>query len=410
MATPVDPAEFFDPLNPVHVADPDEFMKASRKGCPVAKVSEHLYTANTDDVVRSVFDDTKRFSNRGNFSVGAEDVRFPFTVVTMADPPDHTVLRSRLLKSMAAARLRKLTPEVENIVRDAVGALPASGRVDLYADYVHFIPSAVLYALIGIPKAKWREVQTWSDAVVRVIPEPAHELPEFAALMGFLAKCVEERRAHPGDRHEDVLDNLCWADPGEVEMPALEVVCHIFQLVVAATDTTRALIANCVYRLLEERDRWEAVVADRSLLPNAIEESLRVDSPAQFMVRTAVEDVTLAECPVPAGKKVYLNIQSANHDENRWGEDSRTFRIDRPGATAHLAFGRGIHACIGAPLARIEARSAIGALMDAFPGMRLAPDAAWVKCGGAITRRVESVPVWLNGEQARSARQATRRR
>ncbi|MGI6871913.1 cytochrome P450 [Amycolatopsis sp. 3B14] len=93
--------------------------------------------------------------------------------------------------------------------------------------------------------------------------------------------------------------------------------------------------------------------------------------------------------------------QSANHDEERWGDDSRTYRAVRPDAAAHLAFGKGIHACIGAPLARIEARVAIEALMDAFPGMRLAPDATWVKCEGVLTRRVESLPVCLDGGEVR---------
>jgi cytochrome P450 len=116
------------------------------------------------------------------------------------------------------------------------------------------------------------------------------------------------------------------------------------------------------------------------------------------MVRSVVEDVTIDACPVPAGKKVYLNMQSANHDEKRWGDDSRTYRIDRPNASSHLAFGRGIHTCIGAPLARIEARTTIGALLDRYPGMTLAPNTQWVKCPGALTRRVQSVPVLLTGE------------
>ncbi|WP_063043401.1 cytochrome P450 [Nocardia pseudovaccinii] len=400
MTTTVDSDEFFNPLNPSHIPDPDGFMQASRRGCPVGQVSEFLYVANTDDVVRAVFDDTERFSSRGNFSVGPEDVKTPVTMVTQADGVEHDTLRARLLKDMAPARLRRLTPEVAEIVRKARVALPESGRVDLYADYVHFIPAAVLYALIGIPKPTWSEVQGWADAIVRVIPEPSDGLPEFGKLMGFLAQLVEERRSRPDDRHEDVLDNLCFAEPGDVDLPTLDVVAHIFQLVVAATDTTRGLIANCLYRLLENRSQWEAVVADRDLLPNAIEESLRVDSPAQFMVRTVTEDLTLAECPIPAGKKLYLNIQSANHDEKRWGDDSRTYRIDRPNAAGHLAFGRGIHACIGSPLARIEARLAISALMDAYPDMRLTDDATWVKSEGILTRRVESVPVWINGQDA----------
>lgn len=232
-----------------------------------------------------------------------------------------------------------------------------------------------------------------------MVPEPTDGLPEFGALIGFLVQLVEERRAQPSGQHQDVLDNLCFAEPDETELPTLDVVSHVFQLVVAGTDTTRALIANCLYRLLEDRHQWEAVVADRTLLPNAIEESLRLDSPAQFMVRTVLEDVTLAQCPIPAGKKLYLNIQSANHDETRWGDDSRTYRFDRPSAAAHLAFGRGIHACLGSPLARIEARLAINALMDAYPDMRLKANAAWVKSESAITRRVESVPVSIDGRE-----------
>ncbi len=125
--------QYFNPLNPEHIADPDELMHASRIGCPVGEVSDILYTVNTDSGVRQVFDDTKHFSNKGNFSVGAEDIRWPFTPVTNADPPTHTALRARLLKDFAPARLRKLTPRVDEIVQECLGALPESGYVDLYA-------------------------------------------------------------------------------------------------------------------------------------------------------------------------------------------------------------------------------------------------------------------------------------
>jgi cytochrome P450 len=396
-----EPDQFFNPLNPEHLAQPDELMHASRIGCPVGKVSDILYTVNTDLGVRQVFDDTTHFSNKGNFSVGAEDVQWPFTVATQADPPAHTALRARLMKDFAPARLRKLTPQVESIVADCLGALPKSGYVDLYADYAHFVPARILYALIGIPDSAWTDVQRWSDVIVATVPGPTHELPEFASLTGYLGQLVQERRARPQSRDEDVLDNLCFADPGEADMSTPEVMTHILQLVVASTDTTRALIANCLYRLLQTRMYYEAVLADRSLLPNAIEESLRLDSPAQFMVRSVIRDVAIDSSAVPSGKKVYLNIQSANHDEKRWGEDARIFCLDRQNPAAHLAFGRGIHTCIGAPLARIEARVAIGALLDSYPDMTLAPHAKWVKSPGALTRRVQSVPVLLTGEETR---------
>jgi cytochrome P450 len=379
--------QYFNPLNPDHVADPDELMRASRTGCPVGAVSDILYTVNTDSGVRQVFDDTKHFSNKGNFSVGAEDIRWPFTPVTNADPPTHTALRARLLKDFASARLRKLTSRVDEIVQECLGALPESGYVDLYAEYAHFIPARILYALIGIPNPMWNDVQKWSDVIVATVPEPTHELPEFASVTGYLGQLVEERRAHPDDRHNDVLDNLGFADPGEEDMSTLEVMTHILQLVVAATDTTCALIANCLYRLLESRKHWEALLGDRALLPTAVEESLRLDSPAQFMVRSVVEDVTISSCQISSGKKVYLNIQSANHDEERWGEDSREYRLGRPNTPAHLAFGHGMHTRIGAPLARIEAPVAIGALLDRYPDMTLAPDAKWIKYPAPLTRR-----------------------
>ncbi|MFD7011248.1 cytochrome P450 [Rhodococcus jostii] len=397
MTTFTESGQYFDPLNPAHTPDPDDLMEASRKGCPVGQVSDILYTVHTDSDVRQIFDDTTHFSNRGNFSVGPEDVQLPVTVITLADPPDHTALRARLLKDLAPVRLRKLAPKVSAIVEDCIRTLPKSGVVELYADYVHFIPARILYSLIGFPESAWHQVQKWSDVVVARLPEPAHELPEFISLTEYIGSLVEARRLSPNDRHEDVLDNLCFAEAGEQDMPTPEVVLHIMQLVTAATDTTRALIANCLFRLLDQREQWEALLADRALLPNAIEESLRFDAPGQFMVRSVVEDTTVGSGPIAAGKKVYLDIQSANHDEERWGEDSRTFRVDRPNASLHLAFGRGIHACIGAPLARIEARVAIAALLDAYPDMVLTADAAWVKCEGALIRRVQEVPVQLTG-------------
>ena len=401
MGTSSESDRYFNPLDPAHVADPDDLMRATRKGCPVGPVSDILYAVHTDAAVRQVFGDTTHFSNRGNFSVDAEDVQLPVTVITTSDPPEHTALRARLLKDLSPARLRKLTPRVDAIVQDCVGALPKSGRVDLYADYVSFIPARILYALIGIPQSSWNEVQSWSDVIVAALPGPAHELPEYGLLTRYLGQLVQDRRSHPDDRHDDVLDNLCFAAPAEADMSALEVIMHIFQLVVAGTDTTRALIANCLYRLLDHHDQWEAVAADRSLLPNAIEESLRLDSPGQFMVRTVVEDITIDSCPIRSGKKVYLNIQSANHDGERWGEDSRMYRFGRPNAAGHLAFGRGIHACIGAPLARIEARAAVAALLDGYPDVTLDPDAAWVKCEGPLIRRAQAVPVFLTGVQNR---------
>jgi len=389
--------KYFDPFDSGVTTDPDELLRASRNGCPVHQVNDTLYAVYTDRDVRQVFDDNTHFSNRGDFRLTPEDIDFPVMPVTNADPPQHTALRARLLKDLSPRRLRSMKPVVEDIVTKSVARLPQSGRVELYNDYIRFIPAAVVYALIGIPEDQWAQVQEWSDAIVAVVPEPVEAMPEFAGLTGLVGELARRRLIDADNRQEDVLDNLCFAEAAEAQMHLMEVVFHIVQLVLAGTDTTRALITNCVFRLLEQHEQWEAVVADRSLLSNAVEESLRHDSPAQFMVRSVTDGVAVGGCRMEAGKKVYLSIQSANHDEKAWGSDGQKYRADRPDATGHLAFGRGIHACIGAPLARIEAISAISALIDRFPNAVLAPDARWERTPSAVTRRIASLPVLLGG-------------
>jgi cytochrome P450 len=271
MTTSTGPDQFFNPLNPEHLAAPDELLHATRIGCPVGQVSNILYTVNTDSGVRQVFDDTRHFSNKGNFSVGPEDVQWPFTVATQADPPAHTALRARLMKNFAPARLRKLTPQVESIVRDCLGSLPDSGRVDLYADCAHFIPARVLYALIGIPEAAWSDVQAWADVIVATVPEPTHELPESGSLTSYLGQLVEERRARPGSRQAGVLDNLCFAESGEADMSTPEVMTHILQL--GARRDRYDAGAHC--QLLVPTARKSAALGGRPSRPLAVAECHR---------------------------------------------------------------------------------------------------------------------------------------
>jgi cytochrome P450 len=385
----------FDPHDPDHVRDPDRHLQTSRAHCPISTPQNGLHVLVKDEDIRLVLADPDSYSSKGNFRTGSDDSGTPFTLITSADDPLHGELRKRMFKNFAPARLRKLRPRVDAIVRSALDELPDHGEVDLYRQYVRKIPISVVYTLIGIPERDWSEAQKYGDVIVATVPAPVNKLTEFSSLMALLGGLVTARRRNPDDRHEDVLDNLCFAEPGEREMPDLEVVSHLFQLILAGTDTTRSLISNCVWRLLEDPGRWDAVAANRDLLPNAIEESLRRDSPAQFVVRSARTRGSLRGCPVEPGDKLYLSLQSANHDERRWGEDGDEFDSARADVTGHLAFGRGIHACIGAPLARIEGLAAVGALLDRFPHMRLSRRAVWTNVEGAITRRPAEVLVDL---------------
>ncbi len=393
----------FTPHDAGHVADPDDALEAARHECPVTQVSDVLFVVTSDRDVRALFKDSAAFSNRGNFTIGREDRNHAFPGITNLDPPVHTELRSRLLRSMAPKKLRLLGPHVARVIARTLDGLPLSGEVDLHKDYISHIPSAVAYSMIGLPEEYWSEVEVLADALVEAVPAPETTMPEYNRLMELMGQIVRDRREHPEHRRDDVLDNLCFAAPGEREMEDLEVVMHLRQLFAAATDTTRALIANCIYRLLEHGD-WARIVADRSLLKNAIEESLRFDSPAQFMTRSVVQDTVIGECPVTAGHKAYLSIQSANHDDAAWGSTARHFDITRQVAVQHVAFGRGIHSCLGAPLARMEAYMAVDALMDHYPRMAAGRRATWEKCDGLLLRRPREVWAQLVGETPAATR------
>ncbi|WP_433566712.1 cytochrome P450 [Nocardia sp. CA-151230] len=395
MFSPADSPKVFNPLNSDHFPEPIPHLRASRANCPVSTPRDGLHVFSLDEDVRSVLADTENYSNNGNFSIEREDVPLEFQTITNADDPLHADLRDRLRKNFAPTHLRTLRPWVEGIVASAIAALPDHGEIELFEEFVRVIPASVMHTFIGIPREAWSQAQAWGNVIVETVPGPLDVLPEFGQLLALLGSLVAQRKARPDERSEDALDNLCFPAPGEREMPDGEIVTHIFQLVVAGTDTTRSLIANCIWRLLEDPNGWDAVVRDRALLPNAVEESLRLDSPAQFLVRTVKSDGIVRGCPISEGDKVYLSLQSANLDEKTWGPSADRFDPPREGAAAHLAFGRGIHACLGAPLARIEAIAAIEALMDRYPTMRLSPRAKWVNTGGSITRRPEQVLVAL---------------
>lgn len=388
-----DGSEIFNPLDPRHNLHPEALLRASRTSCPLSQPRDGLWVVATDAEVRAVF--AGNYSSRGNFKIEPGDLELPHLPVTNLDAPEHAVLRKRLLRSFAPVKLRRLRPTVDRIVQTVVEALPAGGVVDLYSAYVEKIPAAVLYAFIGIPEDLWVETQANADVVVSHVPGPHYMLPEFGTLMGVINGLIAARRAHPDQRQEDVLDNLCFAEDAEEDLSDAQVAVHIFQLIVAATDTTRSLIANCLYRLLVEHQLWNRVLEDRTLVPRAIEESLRLDSPATFMIRTAREDEEIHGCPVAKGDKLYLSLQSANRDEMRWGEDAESFELDRPDVTDHVAFGRGAHTCIGATLARMEATAAVEALMEHHPRMTLKEPFRAPEGVGSLSRRASELWVQL---------------
>jgi cytochrome P450 len=384
----------FNPLIAEHIDDPDGPLAAARAQCPVSFPRPNLASVVTDEDVRHVLGHPEIYSNRGNFVIDGEPPDLIAEgVITTMDPPEHTQLRRRLLRWFAPARLRALQPEVERIVGKALAGLPAAGEVDLYESYVRAIPTSVVFAFIGLPERLWRDLEQWAEVVAATVPEPLDDLPEMGKIFATLNEVVQGRRAE-APTMRDVIDGLLYPRDGEPTLSDVDVIRHLMQLVVAATDTTRSMIVNTIHSLLTT-NQWHALVQERSKVPSAVEESLRFDTPLQFVLRTTNRDDSLGGTVIPAGTRVLVSLQSANRDERTWGPDAGEFRLERKGASAHLAFGRGIHTCIGAPLARLESTLAIDALLGSYPEMRLADSYRWEKERAPMMRRPTNLRVVL---------------
>lgn len=364
----------FDPFSVQDQVDAERTLAAARAGsgvtCPYPGVT--FVAGNTE--VREVLAGVDTYSNEYNFNLEpgpAPDEPDPMnTVIARSDPPYHTEIRRFLRRWFEPAKLRKLEPEVREIVGRAIAELPDHGQADLVGRLGRIIPARTVYTIIGIPAEEWDRLQALADELNANLPAPSPAL--IGQIVGIFLEVMERRRAS-GERRDDVIDGLVHpgAGPSYDKNAAAG---HLLQLLVAGTDTTTSLMSNVLYRLLEDRTRWDRVVADPSLAATAVEESLRRDSPLPFTLRTATTDTEINGCPVAPRDRIVLGLQSANWDESAWGDSALEFDLDRPGTAAHLAFGSGIHTCLGAPIARIEARLVIEALAERFPDLRLSDE------------------------------------
>lgn len=399
--------ESFDPFSSAGHADVEHRLRAARTGEAVSCPHAGVYFVADDAGARAVLADVEQFSNAYNFELQrgpAPSLSDPIGLITRSDPPRHTALRQFLRRWFAPANLRAREAQVRTIVDEVIAGFPATGLVDLAADVARIVPTRTVYAFIGLPPATWGTLQALADRSNALLPakDPAI-LGEF---FGVLAGVLEERRAS-GERHDDIVDGLLY--PGEdAPFEPDEATRHLYQLIAAGTDTTTGLITNLLYRLLEEPDRWKRIVDDPALIGRAIEESLRRDSPLQYTMRTAASDVRLGDFDVAPRDRVLVGLQSANLDEQVWGETALDFDIDRAGATGHAAFAPGIHSCLGAPLARLETRLTIEALARHYPQLRLADDFMLEFQPIAQVRALRSLRVTL-GQPAGQATAATMR-
>ncbi len=291
------------------------------------------------------------------------------------DPPDHTRLRRLVAAAFTNRRIQTLRPRIQEITDSVLDEMAGTAGVDLMDQLAFPLATGVIFELLGVHGAdKATFLRLSNDAVSGMIPpeELAEVVREFTA---FIRALIEDKRAHPDGALLSAL--IAVRDEGD-RLSDDELTATMFLLLIAGQVTTVDLIGNAVFRLLSERSRWELLRANRSLLPTAIDEFLRYDAPVEITgPRMTTEAVDFHGTEVPAGEVVVVGLESCNRDDCHFpnADDLDLTRADNQ----HLAFGHGIHYCIGAPLAKLEADIALTSLMDRFPDLALAEAAEAVE-------------------------------
>jgi cytochrome P450 len=377
-------------LDPAHADDPYPRYEQWRSGRPVWPVGELFVVtshAACDAALRDVrlghaeADTGRRVISRaagGEPAGGAPELRRRSFL--MMNPPDHTRLRRLVSRAFTPATVQRLAPRIAEITASWLATAGAGGPVDLITTLAAPLPVAVISELLGIPPGDRPMLVDWSDALARGL-DPAFLLPadevrrqerareEFA---GYLAGLLRQRRARPG---ADLLSALVEGHDSGDQLTEAELVSTCVLLLVAGHETTTGLIGMGALALARRPQEFAKLRARPELARRAVEEFLRYDSPVQLTARFALDDSTLAGTSVPAGSAVLLLLGAANRDPGLC-PDPDEVRVDRE-PTRHLAFGHGIHFCLGAPLARLEAQIVFRALAEHCTGIALDGAPEW---------------------------------
>lgn len=298
------------------------------------------------------------------------------------DPPQHTKLRALISRAFTPRMIANLESRIRQLSRELLNAVIERGEMDLATDYSIPLPMKVIAQMIGIPVEDWSRFNHWSDVILRLSytrsggPDAAQASADFTAVSvemnGYLTDMIAQRRSAPTD---DLLTKLIEAEVDGERLSQAEILGFFQLLLVGGQETTTNLINNAMLCLLEDPDQLTGLRATPELLPSAIEEVLRYRSPLQWVMRTPRRDIEMHGQTIPAGKLVLSVVGSANRDPRQFANPDR-FDITR-NPNPHIAFGHGIHSCLGAALSRMEARIALTDLLERMPHIELATSEPW---------------------------------
>jgi cytochrome P450 len=390
-----DPAVRYDPFSYEIHEDPYPIYRRLRDEAPAyVDPTEGFYALSRyADVHRALHDHETFSSGRGFLLEDIDDFTLP--MLLGMDPPDHGRLRATISRALTPRRVAMLEQPIRERCRRLIDAFAARGRAELVGDFAALLPMWVISRLLGVPDADQDELRRLADVMVhredgtRGVPAAGKEAA--ADIYAYFERLLAERGADQGD---DLLSLLLAAERAG-DISHLEIVGFCFLLIIAGNETTTKLLGNLADQLTRHPDAKARLVAEPALIPNAVEEMLRYDTSTHMMARTLTRDLELHGRRLEAGRKVALLLAAANRDERRW-RDPDVFDPTRDTAD-HVAFGFGVHFCLGAALARLEARVALEELLARVPDFAVVP-AGLVRVHSGNVRGYSAVPITFRGQ------------
>ena len=396
--TDSDELGLFDDAVAGDVRDPYPELAEARRANPIQKLDSSLmpheegqdvFFIYRHDDISQVLRDGETFSSAHIIDLIMGPIMGEYIMLGM-DDPDHKRYRAIVSTAFRQKVLARWEQElVVDVANELIDAFADRGSADLVREFNFPFPTKVISGILGLPREDYKQFQRWTTAILSFFTKLDEAIVASQEVKDYMAVILAERRREP---REDLISELAQAELEGERLSDEEIFSFLRLLLPAGVETTYRATGNMLFSLLSNTEQLESVRSDRELIPQAIEESLRLETPLLNITRLATKDTEVGGVPIPAGSTVMLMLAAANRDEDRY-PDPDNYDVLRETPKPHISFGHGPHACLGTHLARLEMRVALNLLLDRLPNLRLDPDGDDPHIRGQVFRSPTSLPV-----------------